>query len=128
MANTFMCSIEEKLARENKLPDFYRRYVDNTFALVPDLAAATDFFSFRMMHTQQSNLQWKQQSSAPVSTENRPTKGFYAIISAMLNQNRIELIDSPVRIILPFKDQKSADTVSRQLSRTLERKSTVYYN
>ena len=128
MANTFMCSIEEKLARENKLPDFYRRYVDNTFALVPDLAAATDFFSFRMMHTQQSNLQWKQQSSAPVSTENRPTKGFYAIIRAMLNQNRIELIDSPVRIILPFKDQKSADTVSRQLSRTLERKSTVYYN
>lgn len=47
MANTFMCSIEEKLARENKLPDFYRRYVDNTFALVPDLAAATDFFSFQ---------------------------------------------------------------------------------
>ena len=45
--NTFMCSIEEKLARENKLPDFYRRYVDNTFALVPDLAAATDFFSFQ---------------------------------------------------------------------------------
>ena len=80
-----------------------------------------------MMHTQQSNLQWKQQSSAPVSTENRPKKGFYAI-RAMLNQNRIELIDSPVRIILPFKDQKSADTVSRQLSRTLERKSTVYYN
>ena len=48
MANTFMCSIEEKLARENKLPDFYRRYVDNTFALVPDLAdLATDFFSFQ---------------------------------------------------------------------------------
>lgn len=46
MANTFMCSIEEKLARENKLPDFYRRYVDNTFALVPDLAAVTNFFSF----------------------------------------------------------------------------------
>ena len=35
----------------------------------------------------------------------------------MLNQNRIELIDSPVRIILPFKDQKSADTVSRQTAK-----------
>ena len=45
MANTFMCSIEEKLAHENKLPNFYRRYVDDTFTLVPDLTAATDFLS-----------------------------------------------------------------------------------
>ena len=37
-AHTFTCSIEEKLARENKLPDFYERYVDDTFALVPDPA------------------------------------------------------------------------------------------
>ena len=43
--NTFMCSIEEKLARENKLPDFYKKFVEDTFALVPDLAAATDFLS-----------------------------------------------------------------------------------
>ena len=45
MANTFMCSIEEKFAYENKLPSFYRRYLDDTFALVPDLTAATDFLS-----------------------------------------------------------------------------------
>ena len=45
MANTFMCSIEEKLSHENKLPNFYKRYVDKTFALVPDLTAATDFLS-----------------------------------------------------------------------------------
>ena len=45
MANTFLCFIEEKLAHENKLPNFYKRYVDDTFALVPDLTAATDFFS-----------------------------------------------------------------------------------
>ena len=32
------------------------------------------------------------------------------------NQNRIEPVDSPVLIILPFKDQKSADSVRRQLS------------
>ena len=44
-AHTFTCSIEEKLARENKLPDFYERYVDDTFALVPDLAATTNFLS-----------------------------------------------------------------------------------
>ena len=29
----------------NKLPNFYRRYVDDTFALVPVFAAATDFLS-----------------------------------------------------------------------------------
>ena len=45
MANAFMCSIEEKLAHENKLPNFYKRYVDDTFALVPDLTAPTDFLS-----------------------------------------------------------------------------------
>ena len=28
MANPFMCSIEEKLAHENKLLDFYRRYIE----------------------------------------------------------------------------------------------------
>ena len=32
------------------------------------------------------------------------------------NQNRIEPADSPVRITLPYKDQKSADSVRRQLS------------
>ena len=45
MANTFMCSTEEKLANENKLSDFYRRYVDDTFAPVPDLPTADDFLA-----------------------------------------------------------------------------------
>lgn len=38
MANT-LCSIKEKLAHENKRPNFYKRYVDDTFALVRDLTA-----------------------------------------------------------------------------------------
>ena len=37
--------MEEKLANENKLSDFYRRYVDDTFALLPDLPAADDFLA-----------------------------------------------------------------------------------
>ena len=32
MANAFLCSVEEKLDQYNKIPEFYRRYVDNTFA------------------------------------------------------------------------------------------------
>ena len=37
-------------------------------------------------------------------------------VSQHQNQNRIEPVDSPVLIILPFKDQKSADSVRRQPS------------
>lgn len=37
MASVFMCSIQEKLESENKLPSFYRRYVDDTLAMVPDI-------------------------------------------------------------------------------------------
>ena len=45
MANAFSCSIEEKLARENKLPSFYKRYVDDTLALVRDLSDATNLLT-----------------------------------------------------------------------------------
>ena len=40
MANVFMCSVEEKLESEGKMPTFYRRYVDDTLATVPDLGSA----------------------------------------------------------------------------------------
>ena len=43
MANTFLCSIEEKLKNENKLPDFYRRYVDDTLATMKDIPTAEAF-------------------------------------------------------------------------------------
>ena len=45
MANAFMCSAEEKLACENKLPSFYKRYVDHTLALVRDLSDATNLLA-----------------------------------------------------------------------------------
>ena len=188
-----MCSIEEKLAHENKLPNFYRRYVDDTFALVPDLTAATDFLSvlndahpaiqFTMetavnnslpfvgmvitktdnhlntsvyrkktnkgllLHYQshvdkrykQSLLRTmldraKRLSSSPdlFSKEcydlrkmflklKYPVKLIDSIFmrfhaSQDLNQSCIEPIDSPVLITLPFKDQKSADSVRKQLN------------
>ena len=45
MANAFLCSIEEKLEQENKLSDFYRRYVDDTLATMKDVPAAEAFLS-----------------------------------------------------------------------------------
>ena len=43
--NAFLCSIEEKLDQDNKLPEFYRRYVDDTFATMKNVPAAEDFLS-----------------------------------------------------------------------------------
>ena len=45
MANTFMCSIEEKLESEDKLSSFYKRYVDDTLAAVKDIPTATSFLT-----------------------------------------------------------------------------------
>lgn len=45
MANVFLCSIEEQLDRNNKLPSFYKRYVDDTLATMPNIQAATAFLS-----------------------------------------------------------------------------------
>ena len=42
LANVFMSSIEEKLDVEGKLPPYYRRYVDDTFTVMPDLSTAKD--------------------------------------------------------------------------------------
>ena len=47
MANTFLCSLEEKLERYNKLPNLYRRYVDDTITAIcmPYVAGAESFLS-----------------------------------------------------------------------------------
>ena len=45
MANTFICSIEEKLASEDKLPSFCKRYVDDALATVKDISTATAFLA-----------------------------------------------------------------------------------
>jgi len=43
LANVFMCSIEDKLNQDCKLPSYYRRYVDDTFTITPDIASAEIF-------------------------------------------------------------------------------------
>ena len=43
MANAFMCKIEKQLERENKLPIFYKRFVDDTLSSMPDPEAASEF-------------------------------------------------------------------------------------
>ena len=45
MANTFMCSIEDRLQDQGKLPEFYKRYVDDTLSIVPNVETAESFLS-----------------------------------------------------------------------------------
>ena len=43
MANTFMCSVEEKLKLRDKLPSYYKRYVDDTLTVMKDEVSAYSF-------------------------------------------------------------------------------------
>ena len=45
MANAFMCSIEERLQDQGKMPDFYKRYVDDTLSIMPNVETAEAFLS-----------------------------------------------------------------------------------
>ena len=193
MANTFMCSIEEKLESEDKLPSFYKRYVDDTLAAVKDISTATTFLatlneahpaiSFTMevannnklpfigmeltkigkrletcvyrkttnkgllLHYQ-SHVDARYKRSLLMTMLNRahclssspdifaeecdnlrgiflklkyPEKLINSTITRFIesrNQQQVRDVqrNAPVRIILPFKDQRSADIVRRQLS------------
>ena len=43
IANVFMCYIEEQIDLNGKTPEFYRRYVDDTLTIMPDVNAASNF-------------------------------------------------------------------------------------
>ena len=45
MANVFMSSLEEKLHNTGEMPDFYRRFVDDSFSIMPDCDPANSFLS-----------------------------------------------------------------------------------
>ena len=45
MANAFMCSIENRLQDQGKLPKFYKRYVDDTLSIKPHTETAEAFLS-----------------------------------------------------------------------------------
>ena len=37
MANAYMNNIEEQLTNQNKMPNFYKRFVDDTLGIMPDV-------------------------------------------------------------------------------------------
>ena len=74
------------------------------------LSSSPDLFSKECHDLQKAFLKLKYPAKIIDSTFKR----FHA--SQDQGQSRIKRADSPVLISLPFKDQKSADSVSRQLS------------
>ena len=45
LANTFMCSLEERLVKQKQMPPFYRRFVDDTITKQPSVKSAEEFLS-----------------------------------------------------------------------------------
>jgi len=43
MANAFMCNIEEKLENQNKMPAFYKHYVEDTLSKMPNVSSSCKF-------------------------------------------------------------------------------------
>ena len=43
LANFFMCSIEDTLKHEGKMPTYYKRYVDDTLTIMPVITSAVNF-------------------------------------------------------------------------------------
>ena len=101
LANVFMCSIEETLERDGKMPAYYRRYVDDTLTIVPNIASANEFLeTLNHCHPSLSSLWrlrimecfrfWAHSSltnlhkSKPKCMSNLPTLAFCCITRAML--------------------------------------------
>ena len=65
LANVFMSSIEDTLKRQGKFLSFYRRYVDDTLTVIPDLASATTFLhTLNSDHTSvKFTMEWKRTAS-----------------------------------------------------------------
>ena len=45
MANAFMCSIEDRLEEQGKMPELYKRYVDDTLSIMADTEKAEKFLA-----------------------------------------------------------------------------------
>ena len=59
MANAFMCNVEEQLTNQNKMPAFYKCYVDDTLSKMPDVSSASEFLStLNGIHPSISFLEW----------------------------------------------------------------------
>ncbi|XP_068684490.1 uncharacterized protein [Montipora foliosa] len=149
MANAFMCNIEKQLETENKMPAFYKRYVDDTLSAMPDVEAAIDFLTtlnnshpsidFTMELEENGRLPFlgmnlsstwktfheecerlKEIFSRLCYPEDHVQSTIRLFVDSQVSEESRTHVDEkrgdPIRVVLPFKDQKSANAVRRQLA------------
>ena len=66
MAITFMCSIEDQLQEEGKLPEFHKRYVDDTLSIMPNVKQLNHSFPFSMRSIHLSASPWNLMNTSRV--------------------------------------------------------------
>ena len=109
---------------QNDVDNRYKRSLIRTTCMLDRakrLSSSPDLFSKECYDLRKMFLKLKY----PVKLVDSISKTFHATQDQ--NQSCTKPVDSPVSITLPFKDQKSADSVCRQLS-DLNKKSIAYYN
>ena len=67
IANVFMCSIEEQLDLNDKMPEFYRRYVDDTLTIMPGvvLVVLVDMYNYSIAQSVVFSS-WKTARLSPI--------------------------------------------------------------
>ena len=71
LANVFLCHIEDPISStcpDSYIPEFYRRYLDDTFALFDSETQATNFFQF--INTVHKNLSFTIEAQVNDKHEN----------------------------------------------------------
>ena len=61
MTNSFLCNIEETLEHNNRLPSFYKRYVDDTLAIANNIDAAESFL--RVLNDTHPSLEFTMETA-----------------------------------------------------------------
>ncbi|XP_068717028.1 uncharacterized protein [Montipora capricornis] len=84
MANSFLCNIEETLEHNNRLPSFYKRYVDDTLAIANNIDAAESFL--RVLNDTHPSLEFTMETAVDDSL---PFLGMRVIKSGCVLQTEV---------------------------------------
>ena len=142
VANAFMCNIEEQLTNQNKMPAFCKRYVDDTLCKMKVYRKPTDtglllhYQSHVDMKCKHSLLKTMLNRAFKLHQECERLKGIFSRLhypESIVENTITHFIETKVtenacpkqwvsdertlvRIVVPFKDQKSANAIRHQLS------------
>ena len=98
MANSFLCNIEETLEHNNRLPSFYKRYVDDTLAIANNIDAAESFL--RVLNDTHPSLEFTMETAVDDSL---PFLGMRVIKSGCVLQTEVYRKPTDKGLLLHFQ-------------------------